>query len=40
MTDKLEQLTHFLYELGTLRKVAMSYGRILFTMCYIDKRGR
>ena len=31
MTDKLEQLTHFFYELGTLRKVARSHRQTFLT---------
>lgn len=31
MTDKLQQLTHLLYELGTLRKVARSHRQTLLT---------
>jgi putative hydrolase of HD superfamily len=31
MTKKLSQLTHFLYELGTLRKVARSHRQSLLT---------
>lgn len=31
MADKLKQLTHFLYELGTLRKIARSHRQTLLT---------